>query len=174
MLMGNQQQQPYGYTYPGAGSPPNTQIAPSGGVPTLPTPPSPGANAGANAHPMMQPPPMPAGASGTPQNGSGMFQGLANNPMLMASMAHYMGGGAGVNAPAAPAAPAAAAATQTGNGAMGPYPQTVASPYQMGPFTQAQTGGGQLPGAVNPQVNPQNSWLQQLMARLQGGGGAPQ
>ena len=164
MLMGNQQQQPYGYTYPGAGSPPNTQIAPQGGVPQLPPPPSPGANAGANAHPMMGQPPMPAGASGTPQSGSGMFQGLASNPMLMAAFASMPKmGGAGA------AAPAAAAGTQTGNGAMGPYPQVVANPALMGPFSQAQTGGGQMPGAINPQ----NTWLQSLLARLQGGG-APQ
>jgi len=174
-LMG-QNQQPQGYTYPGSGSPPmpNTQIAPQGGVPVLPTPPSPGANAGAKAQPMMMPQSMPAGASATPQNGASMFSGLANNPMLMAALQQRMSGNSGGQSgqPLFPNAgqsqsSAQPQATQTGNGVIGPYPQVVPSQYQMGPFTQAQTGSQPLPTPGNPATN---SWLQQMIARMQGGG----
>lgn len=166
-LLGNRNQQPYGTTYPGAGTPPDTQIAP--GAPQIAI--QPPAPQGAIRPPMMGgAPSMPAGASTTPQNGSGMFSGLANNPMLMMALAKQMGG----------ANPASVASGAAGVGAGGQFggmsgadANTLRSQLQGGaPGTEmispdmaqfVQNGGaGIAPGGVNP------SWLSQLMARFQG------
>ena len=174
-LMGQNQQQPQGYTYPGAGSPPpmNTQITPGGGVPQLPQAPSPGAQAG-GMRPMMPPQQgaMPAGASGTPQNGSGMFQGLANNPMLMMALRQQMGGGGGGNG-------GMPSPGQTGPAQTGGSPMPGGGAFPAMPGAQGGAPGGAVPTLADASANAagggQQTWLQQLLARLQGGGGgAPQ
>lgn len=113
-LLGQQNQQQPGMTYPGAGVPamPNTQIAPqmppNGGAPQLPQmQPQGGATPGAMQHPPMAPVPgtttgMPAGATATPGSATGMFASLASNPLLMQALAKSQGQGGGTSSSTIP------------------------------------------------------------------------
>jgi hypothetical protein len=103
-LMGNQQQP--GMTYPGAGMP-NTQIAP-GAMPNIPGAPQIGIAPPAQGQPQNRPmnTPQPnfngSGATATPTSAvsstaggaqNGMFQGMAQNPMLMMALLKSRGSG---------------------------------------------------------------------------------